>query len=160
MYQVYPQINTSPDIRLQCSARPVTKIMKKLMKQKHYKSYVACRKIIPCHLTTPGSFLATALLGLAIQISFPTPIQAASVSYVDYGPGDTFFEIRNGSMYRTEMGGNAIKVDGVPKHITSNIIKVGSVYYCRWKNYAEQQIQKFNATGAQWQCTSRGIKKR
>lgn len=131
--------------------------MKKLMKQKHYKSYVACRKIIPCHLSTPGSFLATALLGLAIQVSFPTPIQAASVSYVDYGPGDTFFEIRNGSMYQTGMGGKAAKIDGVPRRITSNIIKVGSVYYCRWEDYAEKLIKKFSATGASWQCTSNGI---
>jgi len=131
--------------------------MKKLMQQKHYKSYVACRKIIPFHLSTPGSILATALLGLAIQISFPTPIQAASVSYVDYGPGDTFFEIRNGSMYNVGMRGNAIKIDGVPKRITSNIIKVGSVYYCRWEDYAEKQIKKLSATVSQWQCTSNGI---
>jgi len=123
--------------------------MIKLMQQKHYKSYVACRKIIPCHLSTPGSFLATALLGLAIQISFPTPIQAASVTYVDYGPGDTYFEIKNGSMYQTGIGGGGIKIDGVPKRITSNIIKVGSVYYYRWEDYAEKQVKKFSATVAQ-----------
>ena len=156
-YQVYPQIKTSPDIQLQCSVRHVTKIMIKLMQQKHYKSYVACRKIIPFHLSTPGSFLATALLGLAIQISFPTPIQAASVTYVDYGPGDTYFEIKNGSMYQFGIGGGGIKIDGVPKRITSNIIKVGSVYYCRWEDYAEKQVKKFSATVAQWQCTSNGI---
>ena len=103
-------------------------------------------------------FMIPAVLGLALGTGIQQASLAGNFGYVDYGPGDTFFEIRNGSLYAIGFGGKPYKEIGKPVKVNSNILRVDSTYYCRWEGYAEQQVKKFNSSGAQWYCTPSGIR--
>ena len=52
---------------------------------------------------------------VCITIALPISADAGSIGYVDYGPGDSFFEIKNGSLYSAGIGGNADKRIGTPR---------------------------------------------
>jgi hypothetical protein len=84
---------------------------------------------------------------------------SSSSQYVDRGPGDTLFVIRNCLLYADGMSGLASEPTGKPQPVSEYIIKVDETYYCEWERYAKSAVESSPriASGAPWICRHDGI---
>jgi hypothetical protein len=83
----------------------------------------------------------------------------SDVSYVDYGPGSTYYVIKDGKLYAMNNDGSWISI-GKPTNVSANIAKIKEDYLCKWTGFAEVQIQASPdlGSGAPWRCTRDGIR--
>lgn len=82
----------------------------------------------------------------------------SDVSYVDEGPGDIGFAVSNNILFKTDLQDRLVKEMGPVEVVTPNIIKVDSIYYCRWEGFADEQVkQLLGSSSRRWWCTPRGI---
>ncbi len=87
-----------------------------------------------------------------------TPALSSTYSFVDEGPSDIGFEIRNGFLVKVDMQGRAVQRMGSAQYVTPSIVRVGTTYYCQWEGFAELQVKRYNYPSVRrWWCTPRGI---
>ena len=84
-----------------------------------------------------------------------TPAHSAPFDYVDEGPSDIVFVIRKGELVKTDQGGRVVQRMEKVTSVSANIMRVGSIYYCKWQGFAETQASKY--ASKRWWCTPRGI---
>jgi hypothetical protein len=111
-------------------------------------------------------FAAFILAGVQVGTSlFPSsfthfihPALSSGIGYVDEGPGDIWFEIRNGILVKLDQQGKIVQRMGLPEYVSPNIVKAGSTFYCQWEGFAERQVKQYNYPAPRrWWCTPRGI---
>jgi hypothetical protein len=118
-------------------------------------------KVMKRYLWIPLGLSVLQVLGAFLvpsRLNGIPPALSNTYSYVDEGPSDIGYEVRNGILVKVDMQGKAVQRMGTPQYVSPSIVRVGATYYCQWEGFAEQQVKQYNYPRVRrWWCTPRGI---